>query len=76
MGPGDAPFVSTSSDFRFGEDVGPEGSLVCGTSGGGSMTECAGDFGTTGSGRAAIPSSADEVSIVICFVWGVPFRGV
>ncbi len=34
------------------------------------MMECAGDFGTTGSGSSAIVSSAEEVSIVIFFVCG------
>ncbi len=76
LGPGDAAFVSTSRSFGLGEDVGPEASLVCPTGGGGSITECAGDFGTTGSGRAGIPSSAEEVSIVIYFVGGGAFRGV
>jgi hypothetical protein len=76
VGPGVAAFVSKSSGFGFGDDVGPERSLDCGTSGGGSITECVGDFWTTaGSGRAAIVS-AEEVSIVMCLVGGDDFLAV
>lgn len=77
VGPWVEAFVSTSKGFGFGDDVGPDGSLVCGTGGGGSMTECEGDFGATaGSGRAVKLSSADDVSIVIFFVDNGPFRMV
>ena len=69
VGPCELAFaVSTSSNFGFGDDVGPDGSVVWGIGGGGSMIECAGDFGITGSGSSAIVSSAEEVSIVIFFV--------
>lgn len=44
-------------------------SLVVG-GGGGSMTEGAGDGLDRGSGRAGIGSSAEDVSMVMCFVVG------
>lgn len=61
--------MSTSRGLGLGDEVGPEGSLVAGKKGGGSMAAGAGDLeGTAGSGRADKLSSADEVSIVIFFV--------
>lgn len=52
-----------------------DGALV---SGGGSMDEC--DVGAldgiAGSGSARISSSADAVSMVICFVGGIAWRKV
>lgn len=69
VGPCELAFdVSTSKNFGFGDDAGPEGSVVCGRGGGGSIMECVGDFGTAGSGSSAIVSSAEEVSIVMFFV--------
>jgi hypothetical protein len=76
VGPCVFAFVSTSKVLTFGDEVGPEGAVVWGIGGGGSIIECAGDFGTTGSGSSAIVSSADEVSIVIFFVCGGVLRGV
>lgn len=73
MGPPVLAFVSKLSALEFGDDVGPEGSVVEGISGGGSiMEECVGE-GTAGSGNAARLSSAEEVSIVMCFVGGCDF---
>jgi hypothetical protein len=52
-----------------------DGALV---SGGGSIDEC--DVGAldgiAGSGSAGISSSADAVSMVICFVGGIAWRNV
>jgi hypothetical protein len=75
VGPWVYALVSTSNGFGLGEEVGPDGS-VWGRSGGGSMIEGGGDFGTMGSGRSAIVSSAEDVSIVICLVGGGDFRVV
>jgi hypothetical protein len=75
VGPCVDAFTSTSNGFGFGDEFGKDGSLDCGTSGGGSMIECDGDLGTIGSGSAAIVSP-DEVSMVMCFVTGGDFRGV
>lgn len=64
MGPGVEAFVSTESGFE-------DASVEVGTGGGGgSMTKGAGDGLEMGSGRDGIESSADEVSIVMCFVFG------
>jgi hypothetical protein len=76
VGPCEFAFVSTSNNFDFKDVVGPAGSVVDDIGGGGSIIECAGDLGITGSGSSAIVSSADEVSIVMFFVWGVVFRVV
>lgn len=76
MGPGVDALVSTSNGFGFGEDVGPAGSVACGMGGGGSMTECGGDFGIAGSGSDAKAPSAEDVSMVICFVGGELLRVV
>lgn len=76
VGPCVDELVSTSRGLGFGDEVGPAGSVVCGIGGGGSMTEWDSDFGTAGSGSDASASSAEEVSIVICFVGGGFFRVV
>lgn len=44
------------------------GSEATGGGGGGSMTEGAGEGLDTGSGKAGIESSAELVSMVMCFV--------
>ena len=65
VGPGVDALVSTSN-FDLGDAA---------ITGGGSITECAGDLGTIGSGNAGIGSPV-EVSMVICFVGGDESRGV
>lgn len=74
VGPGGGPFdVGPSPSEGFGDAAATlgegEGALV---RGGGSMEECdVGAFeGSAGSGNAGISSSAEDVSIVICFVGG------
>lgn len=73
VGPGDSAFVVTSRCLGLGDDSDADGSLACGTNGGGSMTEFDGSFVIAGSGRAAMGSSADDVSIVMCLVGGGAF---
>ena len=76
-GPCEEASVCTSNAFfGFGDDVGPEGSELTGIVGGGSMTGWDSVFPMAGSGNAAKLSSADDVSIVMCFVCGGDFRGV
>lgn len=78
VGPGGGPGVDASLSARgFGDAAARlgegDGALVIG---GGSIDEC--DVGAlegiAGSGKAGISSSADEVSIVMCFVGGLAWR--
>ena len=73
-GPGETALVSISN--LLGSAVGPNESW--GRSGGGSITDGAGDplVETTGSGNASVDPSAEEVSIVMCSVGGATFRMV
>lgn len=75
MGPWVDALASSSSVLGAGEAAEPKGSLICGIGGGGSMMWLE-DFATTGSGNATIASSADEVSMVMCSVFGELVRAV
>lgn len=75
LGPGVDDDVSFAAVFD-GVDVAGSPSTTVG-GGGGSMTDGAGDGPfDRGSGSEGIGSSADEVSIVICFVGGGDCRRV
>jgi hypothetical protein len=54
---------------------GPSSSCLGLGDGGGSMTECDGDLGLTIDSGNALTTSVDEVSIVMCTVSVVGFRG-
>lgn len=61
LGPAEVDVVSVLSVRPIGSEEG---------GGGGSMTEGAGDGLERGSGSEGMASSADEVSMVMCFVTG------